>query len=562
MLSLHANLVTRSGGFSLPLRSPTCRAKRSVVSRQKSLFSIRNLSTPSGPSADYKPSYDPRVESKPLSWPQSREEELLELAKKVHPDAIVRKASSNDFSFRVRAGARRVPSAPADIVGDIKGLLKPPAIMRGTDPQDVKAREKRRERRAKLVAALAASNDIVPGALSPARVNNIHTQLRELDLEDVKAGYEPTFFTSADLDTSIIAPFPISSSRSTLFQSTTMPFNSSDATSIDATQSIWSSKTFAERNSNRSSNSTSKTASNDSPWYIADSPIRRRFIRDLIANAEEMSQLEKDGLLHSSSASSNSTTLERLNQLSVRRIFAIVMQTALVLPWAIGRNFASATKPDFWAFERKAAEARPFAETDAHVAELQRRLDEMREYKNKIINEQPGARNFFYLRTAAWQFLYHTVRAFTVYPARALYAIVREAAIFAYFVCMGPFLLGEQLYRRFILPNYGKSRLLSPIAVAWGGLAPITWKRYAAGDNLGTLWDRQSGHSEEILQHQRHSFNRIGYGVEKTIFGLFHNNRVLGLAALVLIAGIISAAAFDIDPEVMASMANNERHNL
>lgn len=514
---------------------------------QNAQYSIRNLRSSLRASESYKPSYDPRKPEVTRSWPQSRQDELEDLLKKVHPDATVRKANAKDFSFRVRAGAQVVPSAPDESTPTVLGLLKPPAIMRGTDPQDLKAKEKRNEVRAELVASLA--NDS-----TASNVNSIHTKLRDLDLEDIRAGYEPTYFTRADLDHIINSPSSHAPPRSSLFASTpTTSHTPSTEGEVD-----WSQVKVETASSVPFARTFAATSQRAASYKIADTPIRRKLLSDILANAEEMESLEKQGLIVGPSTASSSlsptTTLDKMNRLSIHRIFGLIMQTALVLPWAVGRKISEQRKGDFWAFERNAKSARHDEMFDKQFAELNRRLAEATAYRDKLTAEAgKGSFAFYWFRTLTLRALIFIIKLFTYYPARAAYILGRELLIFAYYCVMGPITLAEQFYRRFILPNYGKSGLRGPMAVAWGALAPITWKRYAAGENLGTLWDRNTEQAEQFIQYQRSSFNKLGYGIERTIFGLFHTSRLVGIAALLLIAIIITGIAFEKDPTLTSA---------
>lgn len=558
MLSIHVHRVIGGGVPSLPHRSAVVGAKRSSDLLRTVRFSIRNLRSSTRVSDSYKPSYDPRKPEVTPSWPHSRQAELEDLLSKVHPDATVRKANAKDFAFRVRPDVRAASSAPDSSTSSVMGLLKPPAIMRGTDPQDLKAKEKRNELRAALIASLADSS----ATSSPAHVNSIHTKLRDLDLEDIRAGYEPTYFTRADLDHLINAPLPHAPPRSSLFSPTQTPLESSQVEEeVD-----WS-QVKVENESSISSSPAARTFANTSPnarsFNIANTPIRRKLLQDILANAQEMELLEKQGLVVGPStaalAVSSTTTLHKMNRLTIHRIFGLIMQTALVLPWAVGRKISETKKGDFWAFEQVARTKHATDALDKQIEKVRQQIADSEAYKAKLMADiGKGSILFHTVRTFGLRAFVTLLKIFSIYPLQLIYVLTREVLTFAFYCIMGPVKLAEQLYSKFILPSYGKSGLRGPIAVAWGALAPITWKRYAAGENIGTLWDRNTEHSEQILQYQRSSFHKMGYGIERAIFGLFHNNRLIGLAALLIIGILITGTTFEADPSSFANeLASN-----
>ena len=490
------------------------------------------------PNPDYHPSYDPRIEQEPMTYPTSRHEELAELLAVVHPDASFVEPNPESYTFRVRAGSKMVHSLPDKSSASIAGLLKPPAIMRGTDPQDVKAREKRSELRDLIL------NDITAWS-SASNINKANEALRELDLEDIRAGYEPSVFKREDLEVSNNFPLSTSSSRASLFKSSVIPSESD--TPSDITSSFWGPTSSTGKNSKTTLYSSSTPLSQASQFTIADSPIRKKFLADILANGEEMAQLHAQGLLVAPGAVST-TTLEKMNQLSLHRIFGLVMQTALVLPWVVGRSVSRTRKGNFWAFE-SADKKQMLAPAQIEASkQLKKQLTELEDYKKALLNtENPGARSLHWARFLLYRSLIFSFKLLTIYPLRLAYRTLREILIFSYYCVMGPFFLADELYRRSIAPHYKKARLSGITATVWAALAPVTWKRYLAGDKFGTLWDRESGHAEQVLKDQRDAFEKIGYKMENGILGFFHSNRVIGLLLLLFFASCIAVGSTNID---------------
>lgn len=466
----------------------------------------------------YRPSYDSRKKENTYRWPTSRKEELESLAKKVHPDATLKKADPDSFSFRVQVNERVSPSRPDEFVEPVSGLLKPPPMVQKTDPFVLQQHKKRAERRAELLSLLRRQTD----TLTISQVNEYYDQLRDLDFEDLKEGFEPQYFTRAQL----------------VSEGVVLPNVASSVVVSSASSSVRS----------------SLGRIGNEEWSLADTALRRKFLEDLLVNEAEHVSLASSMPSAGRRLPRRLDTLSLLNTLSLYRLFGLCMQTVMVAPWAVLRGLSkllgSSASSSFWQFESE-AEALDFQKTlDAKEEELKKMLQDLKEKKSHA-EKLAGKPALFlvFLRTFPVRWLWFMIRLATWYPLLAAYKVAKVAGIWAYFTVYGTLDVAKRSALSIAqLLGGSNGRIASSIATAWNGLAPHTWKRYYLGDPLGTLWDRGTGHSEHVLQQSKDAFNAIGYGLERGILGFFHSNRLIGL--LILLAIAIGTAQTLIEPDL------------
>jgi hypothetical protein len=296
------------------------------------------------------------------------------------------------------------------------------------------------------------------------------------------------------------------------------------------------------------------------PWTLAGDIVMQRRIEELLANEDAHLQAGPGGVMGATrrlEAERKDRVVTAINELTIPRLFGLIAQTALVFPFAILRGFRRLNEPEpAPSILSIPGVPRDFADViqqkmDIKKEEVTKSMEELAQYRRDLdAHSSSLTRLFTSYRLLTTRGLGLLLRTIFITPFTLAWKVVKMSALWVYYFFYAPLDIAVKLYHG-LSPSLRNSGLIKPFVTTWHALAPLTWKRYYLGDPLGTLWDRNTGHSEQTLQETRDAFNDINYGLERLILGFLHSNRVIGLLSVLLITSFTAGQLIPIDPSAL-----------